>query len=126
MEPITAAIAAATSAALSVGSNLVQMKYSANLKRELKKQRNELYFIEAVTVLGAGASLVNDFITRKKYTSVQSMMEVRINAMENALPAISEKIDVTNQLLNKLDMISQKVDKLDEEKTAPKDNVEET
>lgn len=93
VDPINVAIGATAASAVSAGAAIYNSARVSSLKKDIKRQRTEMYVLEGASLLALIATGVEHIVWKKQYNSRLLHIEMKIENFESVVSDIREKVN---------------------------------
>lgn len=93
VDPINAAIGATAASAVSAGAAIYNSARVSSLKKDIKRQRTEMYILEGASLLALIATGIEHIVWKKQYNSRLLHIEMKIENFESVVSDIREKVN---------------------------------
>lgn len=93
VDPINAAIGATAASAVSAGAAIYNSARVSSLKKDIKRQRTEMYILEGASLLALIATGIEHIVWKKQYNSRLLHIEMKIDTFESVISNIREKVN---------------------------------
>lgn len=93
VDPINAAIGATAASAVSAGAAIYNSARVSSLKKDIKRQRTEMYVLEGASLLALIATGIEHIVWKKQYNSRLLHIEMKIENFESVVSDIREKVN---------------------------------
>ena len=93
VDPINAAIGATAASAVSAGAAIYNSARVSSLKKDIKRQRTEMYILEGASLLALIATGIEHIVWKKQYNSRLLHIEMKIENFESVISDIREKVN---------------------------------